>query len=79
MFTLDLCNYNWLYLVARNKIQKIMYLIILLDVKSGPQNIRRLVEILRADVVQGIGIKLLEKVYYAMEEEDEQKREVCFF
>ncbi|XP_032065079.1 serine/threonine-protein kinase Nek4 isoform X2 [Thamnophis elegans] len=47
------------------------------DVKSGPQNIRRLVEILRADVVQGIGIKLLEKVYYAMEEEDEQKRELC--
>ncbi|XP_070594753.1 serine/threonine-protein kinase Nek4 isoform X7 [Erythrolamprus reginae] len=47
------------------------------DVKSGPQNIRRLVEILRADVVQGIGIKLLEKVYDAMEEEDEQKRELC--
>ncbi|XP_058028638.1 serine/threonine-protein kinase Nek4 isoform X3 [Ahaetulla prasina] len=47
------------------------------DVKSGPQNIRRLVEILRADVVQGIGVKLLEKVYDAMEEEDEQKRELC--
>lgn len=56
-----------------------MYFIILLDVKSGPQNIRRLVEILRADVVQGIGVKLLEKVCDAMEEEDEQKREVCFF
>ncbi|XP_015671348.1 serine/threonine-protein kinase Nek4 [Protobothrops mucrosquamatus] len=47
------------------------------DDKSGPQNIRRLVEILRADVVQGIGVKLLEKVYDAMEEEDEQKRELC--
>uniref|UniRef100_A0A2D4ITI1 Serine/threonine-protein kinase Nek4 n=1 Tax=Micrurus lemniscatus lemniscatus TaxID=129467 RepID=A0A2D4ITI1_MICLE len=47
------------------------------DVKSGPQNIRRLVEILRADVVQGIGVKLLEKVYDAMEEEDEQKKELC--
>ncbi|XP_034295093.1 serine/threonine-protein kinase Nek4 isoform X5 [Pantherophis guttatus] len=47
------------------------------DVKSGPQNIRRLVEILRADVVQGIGVKLLEKVCDAMEEEDEQKRELC--
>ncbi|KAM6468222.1 serine/threonine-protein kinase Nek4 isoform 2-T3 [Liasis olivaceus] len=47
------------------------------DVLSGPQNIRRLVEILRADVVQGIGIKLLEKVYDVMEEGDEQKRELC--
>uniref|UniRef100_A0A2D4P354 Serine/threonine-protein kinase Nek4 n=2 Tax=Micrurus surinamensis TaxID=129470 RepID=A0A2D4P354_MICSU len=47
------------------------------DVKSGPQNIRRLVEILRADVVQGIGVKLLEKVYDAMEEEDEQKKQLC--
>lgn len=55
------------------------FIFILLDDKSGPQNIRRLLEILRADVVQGIGVKLLEKVYDAMEEEDEQKREVCFF
>ncbi|XP_063147967.1 serine/threonine-protein kinase Nek4 [Candoia aspera] len=47
------------------------------DVLPGPQNIRRLVEILRADVVQGIGVKLLEKVYDVMEEDDEQKRELC--
>lgn len=48
----------------------------ILDILSGPQKIRRLVEILRADVVQGLGMGLLEKVYEVMEEEDEQKREV---
>lgn len=47
------------------------------DVLSGPEKIRRLIEILRADVVQGLGVKLLEKVYDIMEEEDEQKRELC--
>ncbi|XP_061473994.1 serine/threonine-protein kinase Nek4 isoform X2 [Rhineura floridana] len=46
------------------------------DVLSGPEKIRRLVEILRADVVQGLGVKLLEKVYDVMEEDDEQKREL---
>ncbi|XP_048338181.1 serine/threonine-protein kinase Nek4-like [Sphaerodactylus townsendi] len=46
------------------------------DIPSGPEKIRRLVEILRADVVQGLGMKLLEKVFDVMEEEDEQKREV---
>ncbi|XP_077181918.1 serine/threonine-protein kinase Nek4 isoform X2 [Paroedura picta] len=46
------------------------------DILSGPEKIRRLVEILRADVVQGLGMKLLEKVYDIMEEEDEQKREL---
>ncbi|XP_053152792.1 serine/threonine-protein kinase Nek4 isoform X2 [Hemicordylus capensis] len=46
------------------------------DVLSGPEKVKRLVEILRADVVQGLGVKLLEKVYDVMEEEDEQKREL---
>ncbi|XP_035402926.1 serine/threonine-protein kinase Nek4 isoform X3 [Cygnus atratus] len=46
------------------------------DVLSGPEKIRRLVEILRSDVVQGLGVKLLEKVYSIMEEEDEVKREL---
>ncbi|XP_015280256.1 PREDICTED: serine/threonine-protein kinase Nek4 [Gekko japonicus] len=46
------------------------------DILSGPEKIRRLVEILRADVVQGLGMKLLEKVYDVMEEEEEQKREL---
>lgn len=56
-------------------------MLIVIDVMSGPEKVRRLVEILRADVVQGLGVKLLEKVYDIMEEEDEQKREVsaCFF
>nr|XP_048713726.1 glycosyltransferase 8 domain-containing protein 1 isoform X10 [Caretta caretta] len=47
------------------------------DVLSGPEKIRRMVEILRSDVVQGLGVKLLEKVYDIMEEDDELKREVC--
>lgn len=51
-------------------------MLLVLDVLSGPEKIRRLIEILRADVVQGLGVKLLEKVYDVMEEEDEQKREV---
>nr|KAF6310900.1 NIMA related kinase 4 [Myotis myotis] len=42
----------------------------------GSEKIRRIVEILRADVVQGLGIQLLEQVYELLEEEDELKREV---
>ncbi|XP_024051454.2 serine/threonine-protein kinase Nek4 isoform X3 [Terrapene carolina triunguis] len=45
------------------------------DVLSGPEKIRRMVEILRSEVVQGLGVKLLEKVYDIMEEDDELKRE----
>ncbi|KAK7819766.1 hypothetical protein U0070_012372 [Myodes glareolus] len=38
--------------------------------------IRRLVEVLRADVIQGLGIQLLEQVYDLLEEEeDELERE----
>ncbi|XP_061213262.1 serine/threonine-protein kinase Nek4 isoform X3 [Neopsephotus bourkii] len=46
------------------------------DISSVPNKIRRMVEILRSDVVQGLGVKLLEKVYSIMEEEDEVKREL---
>ncbi|NWS73733.1 NEK4 kinase, partial [Crotophaga sulcirostris] len=45
------------------------------DMLSIPDKIRRMVEILRSDVVQGLGVKLLEKVYGIMEEDDEVKRE----
>ncbi|XP_072505926.1 serine/threonine-protein kinase Nek4 isoform X4 [Notamacropus eugenii] len=45
-------------------------------VVSGSEKIRRMIEVLRADVIQGLGVKLLEKVYDLMEEEDELKREV---
>lgn len=41
-----------------------------------PCKIRRMVQVLRSDVVQGLGVKLLEKVYRIMEEDDEVKREV---
>ncbi|XP_071406646.1 serine/threonine-protein kinase Nek4 isoform X2 [Pithys albifrons albifrons] len=43
---------------------------------SVPDKIRRMVEILRSDVVQGLGVKLLEKVYRIMEDDDEVKREL---
>ncbi|NXA45141.1 NEK4 kinase, partial [Nothocercus julius] len=43
---------------------------------SGPEKIRRVVEILRSDVVQGLGVKLLEQVYSILEEDDEGKREL---
>ncbi|NXN78342.1 NEK4 kinase, partial [Bombycilla garrulus] len=46
------------------------------DMFSVPYKIRRMVEILRSDVVQGLGVKLLEKVYRIMEEDDEAKREL---
>uniref|UniRef100_A0A8C3V2M0 Serine/threonine-protein kinase Nek4 n=1 Tax=Catharus ustulatus TaxID=91951 RepID=A0A8C3V2M0_CATUS len=46
------------------------------DMLLIPYKIRRMVEILRSDVVQGLGVKLLEKVYRIMEEDDEVKREV---
>ncbi|XP_074007587.1 serine/threonine-protein kinase Nek4 [Numenius arquata] len=46
------------------------------DVLSVPDKIRRMVEILRSDVVQGLGVKLLEKAYSIMEEDDEAKREL---
>ncbi|XP_035750586.1 serine/threonine-protein kinase Nek4 isoform X3 [Egretta garzetta] len=46
------------------------------DMLPVPDKIRRMVEILRSDVVQGVGVKLLEKVYSIMEEDDEVKREL---
>ncbi|XP_051932219.1 serine/threonine-protein kinase Nek4 [Hippocampus zosterae] len=46
--------------------------------KSGPAKIRRAIELLRTDVVKGLGIKLLDKVLEIMEkEEDDDKRELC--
>ncbi|KAL1780958.1 serine serine/threonine-protein kinase Nek4 isoform X1 [Sigmodon hispidus] len=43
----------------------------------GSEKIRRILEVLRADVIQGLGVQLLEQVYDLLEEEeDELKREV---
>ncbi|XP_012382979.1 serine/threonine-protein kinase Nek4 isoform X2 [Dasypus novemcinctus] len=42
----------------------------------GSEKIRRIVEALRADVIQGLGVQLLEQVYDLLEEEDELEREV---
>lgn len=47
-----------------------------LAVIPGSEKIRRIVEVLRADVIQGLGIQLLEQVYDLLEEEDELEREV---
>ncbi|XP_066900076.1 serine/threonine-protein kinase Nek4 isoform X4 [Kogia breviceps] len=41
----------------------------------GSEKIRRIVEVLRADVIRGLGIQLLEQVYDILEEEDELERE----
>ncbi|XP_031217584.1 serine/threonine-protein kinase Nek4 isoform X2 [Mastomys coucha] len=41
----------------------------------GSEKIRRIVEVLRADVIQGLGVQLLEQVYDLLEEEDELERE----
>uniref|UniRef100_A0AAR2JQ00 Serine/threonine-protein kinase Nek4 n=1 Tax=Pygocentrus nattereri TaxID=42514 RepID=A0AAR2JQ00_PYGNA len=46
------------------------------DDSSGPAKIRRAIEQLRADVVKGLGVKLLDKVLDIMQVEDEEKREV---
>ncbi|XP_052633394.1 serine/threonine-protein kinase Nek4 isoform X3 [Harpia harpyja] len=46
------------------------------DMLSVPDKIRRMVEILRSDLVQGLGVKLLEKAYSIMEEDDEMEREL---
>ncbi|XP_042536104.1 serine/threonine-protein kinase Nek4 isoform X2 [Dipodomys spectabilis] len=40
------------------------------------ERIRRIIEILRADVIQALGVQLLEQVYDLLEEEDELQREV---
>ncbi|XP_076985129.1 serine/threonine-protein kinase Nek4 isoform X2 [Tamandua tetradactyla] len=41
----------------------------------GSEKIRRIVELLRADVIHGLGVHLLEQVYNLLEEEDELERE----
>ncbi|KAM4687234.1 serine/threonine-protein kinase Nek4-like [Rhinophrynus dorsalis] len=46
------------------------------DHLTVPEKFRRMVEALRADVVQELGVKLLEKVYDDLEEEDESEREL---
>lgn len=45
-------------------------------IMPGSEKIRRLVEVLRADVIHGLGVQLLEQVYDLLEEEDEFEREV---
>ena len=42
----------------------------------GSEKIRRMIEALRADVIQGLCIQLLEHVYDIFEEDDELEREV---
>nr|XP_055238626.1 serine/threonine-protein kinase Nek4 isoform X10 [Gorilla gorilla gorilla] len=44
-------------------------------IMPGSEKIRRLVEVLRTDVIRGLGVQLLEQVYDLLEEEDEFDRE----
>ncbi|XP_078270181.1 serine/threonine-protein kinase Nek4 isoform X2 [Rhinoraja longicauda] len=45
------------------------------EVGSAPAKIKRTIEALRIDVLKGLGVKLLEKVYNIMEDENEARRE----
>nr|XP_012999459.1 serine/threonine-protein kinase Nek4 isoform X2 [Cavia porcellus] len=45
-------------------------------IMPGSEKIRRILEVLRADVIQGLGVQLLEQVYDLLDEEDEMEREV---
>lgn len=45
-------------------------------IMPGSEKIRRIIEVLRTDVIRGLGIQLLERVYDILEEEDELEREV---
>ncbi|KAG9465845.1 hypothetical protein GDO78_017655 [Eleutherodactylus coqui] len=47
-----------------------------LDNLTVPEKFRRMIEALRAEVVQGLGVKVLEEVYNAMDEEDDNLREL---
>ncbi|XP_078399469.1 serine/threonine-protein kinase Nek4 isoform X2 [Cetorhinus maximus] len=47
------------------------------EVLSVPEKIKRTIQALRTDVVKGLGVKLLEKVYNIMEDNDEVRREEC--
>ncbi|KAL1266085.1 hypothetical protein QQF64_004112 [Cirrhinus molitorella] len=46
-----------------------------LDDSTGPAKVRRVIELLRTDVLKGLGVKLLDRVLDLMQEEDEDKRE----
>uniref|UniRef100_A0A8C9QC78 Serine/threonine-protein kinase Nek4 n=1 Tax=Spermophilus dauricus TaxID=99837 RepID=A0A8C9QC78_SPEDA len=45
-------------------------------IMPGSEKIRRIVEVLREDVIRGLGVQLLEQVYDLLEEENELEREV---
>ncbi|KAM6176928.1 serine/threonine-protein kinase Nek4 [Erethizon dorsatum] len=45
-------------------------------IMPSSEKIKRILKVLRADVIQGLGVQLLEQVYDLLEEEDEREREV---
>ncbi|XP_078065921.1 serine/threonine-protein kinase Nek4 isoform X2 [Mustelus asterias] len=47
------------------------------EVLSVPEKIKRTIQALRTDVIKGLGVKLLEKVYNIMEDDDQVRREEC--
>ncbi|XP_072277140.1 serine/threonine-protein kinase Nek4 [Pyxicephalus adspersus] len=46
------------------------------DNLTVPQKFRRMIEALRADVVKGLGVKVLEQVYDVMDEKDDRQKEL---
>ncbi|KAM5148276.1 serine/threonine-protein kinase Nek4 isoform 2-T2 [Mantella aurantiaca] len=46
------------------------------DNLTVPQKFHRMIEILRADVVKGLGVKVLEQVYNVMDEEDDRQKDL---
>ncbi|XP_042261116.1 serine/threonine-protein kinase Nek4 isoform X1 [Thunnus maccoyii] len=62
---------------AREEIENLSLGEIPIGSTSGPAKIRRAIEHLRTDVVKGLGVKLLDRVLEIMEEEDDNKRELC--
>ncbi|GCB68144.1 hypothetical protein scyTo_0005255 [Scyliorhinus torazame] len=47
------------------------------ELLSVPEKIKRTIQALRTDVIKGLGVKLLEKVYNIMEDDDQDRREEC--
>lgn len=58
------------------EVEEIYFKEFFLVIMLGFEKIRRLVEVLRVDVIYGLGVQFLEQVYDFLEEEDEFEREL---
>ncbi|XP_045153447.1 serine/threonine-protein kinase Nek4 [Echinops telfairi] len=62
--------------VAEEEAEEFRFKDLLPAVVPGSAKLRRAVELLRADVIRGLGVQLLEQVYELLEEEGDLEREV---